>query len=83
MLRAGDIVTSIQFPLPAPGTVGKYIKLGRNMSSDLAIVGVTVIGYPDKGTPSGFRIQLALASVAPVPLVVGQVETILAEKPIT
>lgn len=83
VLRAGDIVTSIQFPLPAPGVVGKYIKLGRNKASDLAIVGVTVAGYPDDGTPSGFRIKLALASVAPVPLVVGQVETILAEKPIT
>ena len=82
-LRAGDIVTSIQFPLPAPGLVGKYIKLGRNTSSDLAIIGVTVVGYPDEGAPSGFRIKLALASVAPVPLVVGQVETILAETPIT
>jgi CO/xanthine dehydrogenase FAD-binding subunit len=83
VLRAGDIVTSIQFPLPAPGLVGKYIKLGRNQSSDLAIIGVTVIGYPDHDAPSGYRIKLALASVAPVPLVVGQVETILAEKPIT
>ena len=83
VLRAGDIVTSIQFPLPAPGLVGKYIKLGRNQSSDLAIVGVTVVGYPDNDAFSGFRIKLALASVAPVPLVVGQVEAILAEKPIT
>lgn len=83
VLRAGDIVTSIQFPLPAPGFVGKYIKLGRNKASDLAIVGVTAIGYPDDDAPSGFRIKLALASVAPVPLVVEQVETILAEKPIT
>ena len=83
VLRAGDIVTSIQFPLPAPGLVGKYIKLGRNQSSDLAIIGVTVTGYPDDDAPSGYRIKLALASVAPVPLVVGQVETILAEKPIT
>ncbi len=83
VLRAGDIVTSIQFPLPAPGLVGKYIKLGRNQSSDLAIVGVTAVGYPDGDTRSGFRIKLALASAAPVPLVVEQVETILAEKPIT
>jgi carbon-monoxide dehydrogenase medium subunit len=44
---------------------------------------VTVVGYPDPGIPSGFRMQLALASVAPVPLVVRQVEAILAEKPIT
>lgn len=83
VLQAGDIVNSIQFPLPPAGMVGKYIKLGRNKSSDLAIVGVTVVGYPGKDTPSGFRMKLALASVAPVPLVVEQVEAILAEKPIT
>ena len=83
VLRAGDIVTSIQFPPPAPGLVGKYIKLGRNQSSDLAIVGVTAVGYPNGDAPSGFRIKLALASVAPLPLVVERVEAILAEKPIT
>lgn len=83
VLQAGDIVTSIQFPPPAPGLVGKYIKLGRNQSSDLAIIGVTVVGYPDDEASSGFRFKLALASAAPVPLVVGQVEAILAEKPIT
>jgi len=83
VLRAGDIVTSIEFPHPVPNLVGKYIKLGRNESSDLAIVGVTVVSYPDESVPSGFRFELALASVAPVPLVVGQVETILAEKPIS
>jgi len=83
VLQAGDIVTSIEFPLPPSGLVGKYTKLGRNESSDLAIVGVTVTGYPDEGVPSGYRFRLALASVAPVPIVVGQVEAILAEKPIT
>jgi carbon-monoxide dehydrogenase medium subunit len=83
VLGAGDIVTSIQFPSPVPGLVGKYLKLGRNQSSDLAIVGVTAVGYPDKATPSGYRFKLALASAAPVPLVVGSVETILAEAPIS
>jgi carbon-monoxide dehydrogenase medium subunit len=82
ILRAGDIVTSIQFPPPAPGLVGKYIKLGRNQSSDLAIVGVTAVGYSDGDTPSGFHVKLALASAAPVPLIVDRVEAILAEAPI-
>ena len=61
---------------------GKYIKLGRNKISDLAIVGVTVVGWPDDDLPSGFRIRLALASVAPVPLVVEGVEAILAQNEI-
>jgi len=79
-LKAGDIVTSIQLPIPPKGMVGKYIKHGRNKVSDLAIVGITVVGWPDADLPSGLRIRLALASVAPVPLVVDQVETILSEK---
>jgi len=81
-LKAGDIVTSIRLPVPAKGMVGKYIKLGRNKISDLAIVGVTVVGWPDDDLPSGFRIRLALASVAPVPLVVEGVEAMLAENKI-
>ena len=83
VLIPGDIVTSIQIPPPRRGLAGRYLKLGRNRLSDLAIVGVTVIGYPDDEAPSGYRIKLALASVAPVPLVVSQVERILSEKPIT
>jgi CO/xanthine dehydrogenase FAD-binding subunit len=83
VLHAGDIVTSIQFPLPPTNLQGKYIKLGRNQASDLAIIGVTVVAYRDHGSASGFRIRLALASVAPVPLVVDQVEAILSSQPIT
>jgi len=57
--------------------------LGRNAIGDLAIVGVTALGYPDEGAPSGYRFRLALASVASVPLVAAQAEAILAEKPIS
>lgn len=78
-LQPGDIVTSIRLPVPPDGTVGTYIKLGRNKISDLAIVGVTVVGWPDEGAASGFRIRLALASVAPVPLVVDGIEMLLAD----
>jgi carbon-monoxide dehydrogenase medium subunit len=79
LLRTGDIVTSIHFPVPEEGTKSNYIKLGRNKASDLSIVGVTVLGYPDENVPSGYRIKLALASVAPLPLIVDRVEVILAE----
>jgi CO/xanthine dehydrogenase FAD-binding subunit len=82
-LGAGDIVTSIRFPVPAAGTVGVYIKHGRNQLSDLAIVGVTAVGAPDPAAPSGYRIRLALASVAPTPLIVAEVERILSETPVT
>ena len=82
-LRTGDIVTSIRFPVPPDGMKGRYIKLGRNQLSDLSIVGVTALGYPDVDTQSGFQFKLALASVAPVPLVVDQVSVILGQNPVS
>ena len=82
-LKPGDIVTAIHLPLPPQGSVGKYIKLGRNQLSDLAIVGITVLGYKDSTCSSGYRFRLALASVAPVPLMPMEVESYLANHPIT
>jgi carbon-monoxide dehydrogenase medium subunit len=80
-LQPGDIVTAIQFPLPASGSAGVYLKLGRNRLSDLSIVGVTVLGFPDANTASGYRFRIALASVAPIPLVAAEAEAYLASIP--
>ncbi len=82
-LKPGDVVTSLHLPPPPKGMVGTYKKLGRNKASDLSIVGLTVVGYPDAETSSGYRVKMALASVAPIPLVVDVVEKILTEEPIT
>lgn len=82
-LGSGDIVTAIHFPRPAKGCAGKYLKLGRNQLSDLSIVGVTAMGHPDSDCQSGYRFRLALASVAPVPLVPLEAETYLASHPIS
>jgi carbon-monoxide dehydrogenase medium subunit len=82
VLESGDIVTSITLPIPPQGSVGKFIKLGRNKIGDLSIIAVTALGYPDPTVPSGYRFRLALASVAPVPLMPLTVEAVLAEKPI-
>jgi CO/xanthine dehydrogenase FAD-binding subunit len=80
VLKAGDIVTAVEFPLPPQGAQGKYIKLGRNAIGDLAIAGVTAFGYPDR-TASGLRFFVALASVAPTPLLLDV--ALLREKPIS
>ncbi len=82
VLQPGDIVTAISFPMPPSSCSGRYLKLGRNKVGDLAIVGVTALGYPDASVPSGFRFKIALASVAPVPLVPAKAEALLAEKEI-
>jgi CO/xanthine dehydrogenase FAD-binding subunit len=80
VLKAGDIVTAVELPIPPQGAQGKYIKLGRNAIGDLAIVGVTAFGYPDR-TTSGYRFLVALASVAPTPLLLDM--ALLSEKAIT
>ncbi len=83
VLKPGDIVTAISYPVPPKGWAGKYIKLGRNALSDLSIVGITVMGYPDGTAKSGFRFRIALASVAPVPFVAKTAEELLADKVIS
>jgi len=82
-LRPGDIVTAIHYPLPPAGHAGRYLKLGRNALGDLAIVGVTALGYRDPAAPSGYRFRLALASVAPMPLRPVQAEALLSDQPLS
>ncbi len=82
-LKPGDIVTTIEFPIPPRGAQGRYLKLGRNAIGDLAIVGVTALGYPDGTAASGYRFFLALASVAPTPLMPADAMALLSDRPIT
>ena len=83
VLKAGDVVTSVTLPPPPAGMVGVYKKLGRNIISDLSIVGVAALGYPNSKSPSGYSFRIALASVAPVPYEALKAEAILSEKKIT
>lgn len=82
-LQPGDVVTSLFLPIPPKGTTGRYLKLNRNKLSDLAIVGVTAAGYPNESNPSGVTVKVALASVAPVPLVANAVEEFFVENVLT
>ena len=78
-LAPGEILTHVHVPLPPGDWKGRYLKLGRNTSGDLAIVGVAVLGYPDTKASSGFSFRIALASVAPTPLRVPEAEQMLAD----
>ncbi len=82
-MRPGEFLLRIEIPPLPPGAVGRYMKLGRNAHGDLAIVGVAVLGYPDRKALSGYRFRLALASVAPTPLRVPEAEAILSDSPLT
>lgn len=78
-LGLGDIAVALKFAPPCKGFVGRYYKLGRNVLSDLAIVGVTVVGYP-ASSASGYTFEVALASVGPKPVVVN---SLLTDEPIS
>jgi CO/xanthine dehydrogenase FAD-binding subunit len=82
-LEAGEFLARINIPKQPKGCKGRYLKIGRNAGGDLAIVGVAVMGYPDKDAPSDFRFRIALASVAPTPIRVDEAEEILAQSPIS
>lgn len=82
-IKPGEFLLRIEIPPTPKGAVGRYLKLGRNAHGDLAIVGVAVMGYPDKKSESGFSFHIALASVAPTPIRVPSAETILSASPIT
>jgi len=77
VLRPGELMMAIRFPPPPAGAAGRYLKLGRRKSGDLALVGVAILAYPD-GTRSGYRHHIGLASVGPTPLRAVEAEDILA-----
>jgi CO/xanthine dehydrogenase FAD-binding subunit len=78
-LQMGEIVTSLLLPLPPVGARGVYESLGRNALGDLAIVAVTVLGWPEKKCKSGFAFRIVLSAVAPTPLVANQAQELMAE----
>jgi CO/xanthine dehydrogenase FAD-binding subunit len=82
-LLPGDLVTAVHLPPPKKGAKGRYLKLGRNKLSDLAIIGVTVLGWPRADLPSGFCVKVALTSVAPTALLLYEVETFLSNHAVT
>jgi len=83
VLKPGDVVVSITLPVPPKDFIGTYKKLGRNSIGDLSIVGVAVMGFPAKESPSGYQFRIALASVAPIPFESLKAEAVLSKQKIT
>ena len=76
----GEFMTAIRFPLPPAGSAASYQKLGRCRAGDLALVGVAVLGHPDKSARSGYRFRIGLGSVAPTPIRAFAAEELLASR---
>jgi CO/xanthine dehydrogenase FAD-binding subunit len=78
-LKPGEIAVSITLPVPPPNYTGIYLSIGRNKLGDLAIAAVTVLGYINPETPSGFQFRIALSAVAPTVIFAEQAQKIMAE----
>jgi carbon-monoxide dehydrogenase medium subunit len=80
-LRAGEIVTHVLVPAPAPHTGKVYLKHGRRAQMELATVGVAVTLTLDHGRCQD--IGIVLAAVAPTPLRARQAEALLRGQALT
>lgn len=79
LLKAGEIVTHVEIPAPAPRTGKAYIKLGRREQMELATVGVAAhISMNDDEIIDDAAI--VMASVAPTPLRATGAEQLLVGK---
>jgi carbon-monoxide dehydrogenase medium subunit len=67
LLRAGELVTQVHVPAPAPRTGKVYLKHGRRVEMELATVGVAASVTLDAGGALADA-RIALAAVAPTPL---------------
>ncbi len=66
-LQAGEILTEIRLPTPAPNTGGLYIKHSPRGAMDISAVGVaSVVSLNNDGVIASARI--ALGAVAPTPM---------------
>jgi carbon-monoxide dehydrogenase medium subunit len=66
-LEAGEILTEIRLPAPAPNTGGLYIKHSPRGAMDISAVGVaSVVSLAADGTCASARI--AMGAVAPTPI---------------
>jgi CO/xanthine dehydrogenase FAD-binding subunit len=75
-VQIGDIVVGVVIPQPAKGACGTYVKLSRRKGSDLSLVSVAALTYPN-GKAANWR--LALGAVAPTPIRTRPAEEILEE----
>jgi carbon-monoxide dehydrogenase medium subunit len=68
-LIPGEVITAVEIPVPAPGTVGEYLKYRSTASEDRPCVGVAaLVRRRGDGTCADVRVCVGAASAIPVRL---------------
>jgi len=70
-LKAGEMVTAVDVPVPDQAHGGCYLKLGRYRGEDLAQASVAVVALSDR------RYRIAFGAVSPTPLRASRIESLL------
>lgn len=81
-LAAGEIVTAVTIPLPPPGVVTSFIKVGKRKALAIAVASLALaaVPLPNRGLSS---VKLAWGSVGPTVITLPQVEELLTGQPLT
>ncbi len=78
--KADEILTAIVIPKAPPLSGACYVKLMRRQAMDLALVGVAAFFTLDKNKKVCREARVALGAVAPTPIRVPEVETMLVNR---
>ncbi len=81
VVQPGELLVSLHFPAPVPGSGARYIRFIPRNEMDIAVAGAGVSVVLENGNIKSARV--ALASVAPTPLFVREAGDALAGQPAT
>jgi carbon-monoxide dehydrogenase medium subunit len=82
-LRRGELLVSLHLPPPRPHTGSAYLRFIPRNEMDIAVVGTGVSVRLDESKSRCLAARVALAAVAPTPLLVNEAGAALVDGPLT